>query len=64
MEGGALVSASRATYRLRASATARQITSEMRLVDLERGLTLNIRAAWLTEDRAWVDVMAEAGVPS
>lgn len=66
LKGGETVMASRLTgshvqvIRIRASETAKQITTEFKAT--HKGVDFNIRDITPTEDRKWLDILAESGV--
>lgn len=68
--GGETVMASRLDGRQPAALTVRrspdtaQITVGWRARDVDTGELFNIRSINVTEDRAWVNVLCEKGVPS
>ncbi len=47
---------------VRAFAGTREITPDWRAVDARTGVEYNIRTAVLTEDRAYIEMLAEKGV--
>lgn len=50
--------------RVRADSSTRTITTDWRARDARSGEVFNIRSVIRTEDRQWIDITAESGVPS